>query len=310
MDGSPCAIGILAPRPQPAKPGPTPQPHHGFSVSARGAGRRGAGSCAGAAAPPFRPVGGVWVFAVSLALIGGTGLASLPGLELRREHALDTTPYGHPSTAIREGRLHGQGVLFLHRHGESGRPIPPHLVNYRANIWALRELGATRVVAANAVGAINPRMHGAGLVIPDQLIDYTWGREHSFDDGSSGALWHIDFTKPFDAPLRRQLGDAARRAEVAYTHGAVLAVTQGPRLETAAEIRRFASDGCDLVGMTSMPEAALARELKLPYASVCMVVNAAAGLGEQPLNLDTLREALSRETQRFERLVAALLQPR
>lgn len=250
------------------------------------------------------------MFAVSLALIGGTGLASLPGLELRREHALDTTPYGHPSTAIREGRLHGQGVLFLHRHGESGRPIPPHLVNYRANIWALRELGATRVVAANAVGAINPRMHGAGLVIPDQLIDYTWGREHSFDDGSSGALWHIDFTEPFDAPLRRQLGDAARRAEVAYTHGAVLAVTQGPRLETAAEIRRFASDGCDLVGMTSMPEAALARELKLPYASVCMVVNAAAGLGEQPLNLDTLREALSRETQRFERLVAALLQPR
>ena len=309
MDGSPCAIGILAPRPKPPKAGPTPQPHHAFSVSARGAGRHATGRCAAAAAPPFWPAGGVRGFAVSLALIGGTGLASLPGLELRREHALDT-PYGHPSMAIREGRLHGQGVLFLHRHGESGRPIPPHLVNYRANIWALRELGATRVVAANAVGAINPRMHCAGLVIPDQLIDYTWGREHSFDDGSGGALWHIDFTEPFDAPLRRQLGDAARRAEVAYTDGAVLAVTQGPRLETAAEIRRFASAGCDLVGMTSMPEAALARELKLPYASVCMVVNAAAGLGDQPLNLDTLRETLSRETQRFERLVAALLQPR
>ena len=266
---------------------------------------------------PLRPIvlvlvaaaAGVRGGALSLALIGGTGLASLPGLELRREHALDT-PYGRPSTAIREGRLHGQSALFLHRHGGSGRPIPPHLVNYRANIWALHELGATRVVAANAVGAINLHMQPGRLVIPHQLIDYTWGREHSFDDGSSGALWHIDFTEPFDARLRRQLGDAARRAEVAHTDGAVLAVVQGPRLETAAEIRRFASAGCDLVGMTTMPEAALARELKLPYASVCMVVNAAAGLGDQPLNLDTLRETLGRETQRFERLVAALLRPR
>ena len=240
---------------------------------------------------------------MTTAVIGGTGLRELEGLEIRREHAV-ATPYGNPSAPILEGAFPGQPeLLFLHRHGGHGRPVPPHLVNYRANLWALRELGATRIVAANAVGAIDVQLQPGRLVLPHQIIDYTWGREHSFDDGSSGMLLHVDFTEPFDAALRRQLLDAALSAAVPCHDGAVLAVVQGPRLETAAEVRRLARDGCDLVGMTTMPEAALARELGLPYAAVAMVVNMAAGLGEQPLSMDAIRATLESET----RLLAALL---
>ncbi|CAN0604472.1 unnamed protein product, partial [Ectocarpus sp. 12 AP-2014] len=192
-----------------------------------------------------------------------------------RSHTVDT-PYGPPSMAIEEGIYDGTPLFFVHRHGGSGQPIPPHLVNYRANIWALKELGVDEIVAANAVGAINPQLRPGRLVIPDQLIDYSWGREHTFDDGSSGSLWHIDFTEPFDARLRARLLQAATAAQVPCYDGGVLAVVQGPRLETASEVKRLAADGCDLVGMTAMPEASLARELGMAYASVCMVVNAAA----------------------------------
>ena len=241
----------------------------------------------------------------STAVIGGTGLAALDGLEIQREHAV-ATPFGMTSAPVQEGRFGGQTLLFLHRHGGSGPPVPPHLVNYRANLWALRELGARRIVAANAVGAINTAMRPGRLVIPDQLIDYTWGREHTFDDGSSGALQHVDFTEPFDGDLRRTLIAAAGAASVAVDTAAVLAVTQGPRLETAAEVRRLARDGCDLVGMTSMPEAALARELGIAYAAVCMIVNAAAGLADAPITLDTIRTHLASETALFGRLLAHL----
>lgn len=239
---------------------------------------------------------------MTLAVIGGTGLASLDGLEILREHAV-ATPFGATSAPVQEGRFGGNTLLFLHRHGGRGGPIPPHRVNYRANLWALRELGAQRIVASNAVGAINPAMRPGRLVIPDQLVDYTWGREHTFDDGSSGALQHVDFTSPFDAGLRRKLLEAAAAAAVPAVAGGVVAVTQGPRLETAAEVSRLARDGCDLVGMTSMPEAALARELGIPYAAVCLIVNAAAGLGEAPITLDTIRTTLEAETRLFGRLL-------
>ncbi|MEM9313543.1 MAG: S-methyl-5'-thioinosine phosphorylase [Pseudomonadota bacterium] len=241
------------------------------------------------------------------AIIGGSGLSRFSGMDIHREHAV-STPFGPTSAPIQEGRIGGcDGVLFLHRHGGGGQPIPPHLVNYRANIWALKELGATRVIAANAVGAINAQLRPGRLVIPDQLIDYTWGREHSFDDGSSGSLMHIDFTYPFDDDLRRQLLAAALSTAVPCDEGAVLAVVQGPRLETAAEITRMARDGCDIIGMTSMPEASLAREAGLAYATVAMIVNAAAGLGDQPISIDRIREILNRETELFAALVAGFL---
>ena len=231
---------------------------------------------------------------MTLGLIGGTGLATLDGLEVVASHAVDT-PYGATSMAIEEGVFAGQRVFYLHRHGAAGTPIPPHRVNYRANVWALRELGVEQLLAANAVGAINPQLGPGALVVPDQLVDYSWGREHSFDDGSSGNLQHIDFTEPYDPGLRARVIAAAGAAELPCVDGATLAVVQGPRLETAAEVRRLGRDGCDLVGMTGMPEAALARELALPYASLCMVVNTAAGLGEGDLSLELIRANLESE---------------
>jgi len=228
-----------------------------------------------------------------LAIIGGTGISDFDGLELSGEHNPET-PYGEPSRPIQEGLLGKQSVFFLQRHG-SPKTIPPHLINYRANMVALKSLGVSDIVAINAVGGISPNMQPGRLVFPDQIIDYTWGREHTVDDDSSGELMHIDFTEPYDKALRLGLQSAARLLNVPHEPSAVHAVTQGPRLETAAEVRRMASDGCDVVGMTGMPEAALARELDMAYASVCMVVNPAAGLGTLPITLDMMREILQRE---------------
>jgi 5'-methylthioinosine phosphorylase len=228
------------------------------------------------------------------AVIGGTGIAELNGLAAVATHNPDT-PYGAPSGPIREGLLDGRRVYFLQRHGGSPGVIPPHLVNYRANLWALQSLGVTEIVAINAVGGISPAMQPGKLVIPDQLIDYTWGRAHTFDDGSAGRLMHIDFTEPYDLELRTALLAAAAEAGIACEATGVYAASQGPRLETAAEIRRMAADGCDVVGMTGMPEAALARELGIAYASVCMVVNPAAGLGELPITLEMMAGILQRK---------------
>ena len=243
-----------------------------------------------------------------LAVIGGTGVDELEDLEIIDSHSLET-PFGEPSRPVQEGRLRGVPVFFLQRHG-SPRAIPPHLINYRANLWALRSLGVNEVVAINAVGGINPAVRMGRLVIPDQLIDYTWGREHTIDDGSSGELQHIDFTEPYDRELRLALIDAAAGDDIPHEASGVQAVMQGPRLETAAEIQRLAQDGCDVVGMTGMPEASLARELGLAYASVCMVVNPAAGLGDVPISLEMMREVLQREAAVVGKLLSGLLAER
>ena len=228
-----------------------------------------------------------------LGIIGGTGIDQLEGLAIVSSHS-PVTPFGAPSRAIEEGDLHGRRVFFLQRHG-SPHLIPPHRVNYRANLWALKSLGVNEIVAINAVGGISAAMQPGRLVIPDQIIDYTWGREHTFDEGGDGQLRHIDFTEPYDRQLREALLEVAAKSGIGCVAAAVHGVTQGPRLETAAEIRRMAADGCDVVGMTGMPEAALARELDQAYASVCMVVNPAAGLGEQPISLAMMRDTLARE---------------
>lgn len=214
----------------------------------------------------------------TLAIIGGTGLAQLPGLAEDRSQLM-ATPWGEPSAPLLHGTLAGQRVIFLPRHG-AAQPMPPHKVNYRANVWALRNAGAAGIVAVNAVGGIHPVLVPGAVVIPQQLIDYSWGRAHSYFDGGDLPLQHIDFTAPYSELLRRRLLDAARRIGMPVRDGGVYGVTQGPRLETAAEIDRLERDGCDLVGMTGMPEAALAREIGLEYACCAVVVNRAAGRGE------------------------------
>jgi len=243
-----------------------------------------------------------------LAIIGGTGIDELEGLIVVKDHRVQT-PFGEPSRAIQEGRLGDLTLYFLQRHGSPGA-IPPHRINYRANIWALQSLGVSGVVAINSVGGITASMRPGRLLIPDQVIDYTWGREHTFDDGLSGQLKHVDFTEPYDTTLRQQLLAAAERVGIPHESSGVHGVTQGPRLETAAEITRMARDSCDVVGMTGMPEAALARELAMPYASICMVVNPAAGLSDLPLTVATMREILERESAVVRRLLTELVRAR
>ncbi|RMD80106.1 MAG: S-methyl-5'-thioinosine phosphorylase [Gammaproteobacteria bacterium] len=242
-----------------------------------------------------------------LAVIGGTGLQRLEGLEPLGREALET-PYGPPSAPLLRGRLGGRELLFLARHGE-GHTIPPHRINYRANLWALKEAGAPRVLAVAAVGAIDPSLAPGALALPEQLIDYTHGREATFfdGDGTPEGVVHVDFTEPYDAALRERVLAAARAAGVPLAEGGVYGATQGPRLETAAEIRRMARDGCTLVGMTGMPEAALARELGLPYACLAVVANAAAGVGEGPITMADIQRALEGGMARVRRLLEALV---
>lgn len=210
-----------------------------------------------------------------LAFIGGTGLTRMSGLNESKQHP-QTSRFGQPAAAVREGRLGDNTVLFLARHGDP-HTLLPHQVNYRANIQALHDAGATAIVAVNAVGGITPAAKTGAVVLPDQLIDYTHGRESTFFDQPDDALVHVDFTHPFDHPLRQALAITLSASGLDWVDGGCYGATQGPRLETAAEIRRLEQDGCDIVGMTGMPEAVLARELDLPYAMLSLVVNPAAG---------------------------------
>ncbi|MEW6313214.1 MAG: S-methyl-5'-thioinosine phosphorylase [Pseudomonadota bacterium] len=210
-----------------------------------------------------------------LAIIGGTGLTKLANLEVVRREVI-RTPYGEPSGALTFGKIKGRDVVFLARHGY-GHTIPPHEVNYRANIWALDAQQVTRVVSVASVGAIRSDLAPGDLVVPHQIIDYTYGRRNTFFEGGEQPVTHVDFTEPYSAGLRAQLLRAAAQAGQHVTDGSVYAATQGPRLETAAEINRFERDGADIVGMTGMPEAVLAHEIGLDYAALTVVANHAAG---------------------------------
>ncbi len=212
-----------------------------------------------------------------LAIIGGSGLTQLANLEITHRQVM-RTPYGEPSGAFTFGTINQHAVMFIARHGY-GHTIPPHEVNYRANLWALHEQGAKRIVAVASVGGIRADLSPGVIVLPHQIIDYTYGRAFTYFDGRDRPLTHIDFTQPYSHKLRQQILDAARLAKVPCLDGGVYAATQGPRLETAAEINRLERDGADMVGMTGMPEAALARELGLSYAAIAVVVNHAAGRG-------------------------------
>jgi 5'-methylthioadenosine phosphorylase len=244
-----------------------------------------------------------------LAIIGGSGLTQLSSLEVTFRKAA-RTPYGEPSGALTFGKLRGRDVAFLARHGY-GHTIPPHEVNYRANIWALREEGATEVVSVASVGGIRADLGPGTLVVPHQIIDYTWGRRSTFFEGGDVPVSHVDFTAPYSEPLRQKLLAAARACGEPLLDGAVYAATQGPRLETAAEIDRLERDGADVVGMTGMPEAALARELDLPYAAIAVVVNHAAGRGESRtgIRLERIEQMLHATIARARRIVEELVAP-
>lgn len=245
---------------------------------------------------------------VKIAVIGGTGLYALD--ELREVQTL--TPesvYGATSGPLTVGTWHGQRVVFLARHG-AGHTIAPHRVNYRANIDALRRIGVQQVVAINAVGGISAHYGPEVVGVPHQLIDYTHGRLSSFSDREGLPVEHIDFTEPYTESLRQGLLQAAARVGVPAVAGGVYAVTEGPRLETAAEITRLQRDGCDLVGMTAMPEACLAREAGLEYASLCVVANWAAGCGNAgQITMEQIHAHLRAGMQSIRAILAAWLQP-
>lgn len=230
-----------------------------------------------------------------LAIIGGTGLTQLANMEIVRRQVV-RTPYGEPSGALTFGRIERQEVVFLARHGY-GHTIPPHRVNYRANLWALaREAKAEAIVSVASVGGIRTDLKPGSLLIPDQIIDYTWGRHVSFHEGGETPVVHIDFTEPYDSAMRARLLRAGEAAHLEIADGGVYAATQGPRLETAAEVNRLERDGADVVGMTGMPEASLARELEVPYASLCVVANWAAGRGNNArrISFDEIEAVLQR----------------
>jgi 5'-methylthioadenosine phosphorylase len=243
-----------------------------------------------------------------LAVIGGSGLSQLANLEVTQRRVV-RTPYGEPSGPLTYGAIRGRELVFLARHGQ-GHRIAPHEVNYRANVWALKEAGADAVVSVASVGGIRSDLGPGVLLVPHQIIDYTWGRQTTFFEGAGASVTHIDFTEPYSEPMRNRILLAARGCAQPIHDGGVYAATQGPRLETAAEISRLERDGADVVGMTGMPEAALARELALDYASIGVVANFAAGRGgsTHAIDLDeigaVLEEAMGRVRLILEQLVA------
>ncbi len=234
-------------------------------------------------------------------IIGGTGLTTLSGLEITGERPVNT-PWGKPSAQLVEGRLGELPVIFLSRHGNPHR-IPPHQVNYRANLKALYDAGVRTVIGVNAVGGIHPDMGPAHVVIPDQIIDYTWGRASTFFEGDLESVTHIDFTWPYDESARQILIDAAGAEGVPCSDFGVYGATQGPRLETAAEIIRMERDGCDLVGMTGMPEAALAAELGMRYVCLGLVVNWAAGKSDAIITMAEIEEAIEQGMSGIKRIL-------
>lgn len=242
-----------------------------------------------------------------IGIIGGTGLTKISQLVITKRQVVHT-PYGEPSGFFTRGELFGHEVIFLARHGYSHH-IPPHRVNYRANIWAMRDLGVELIIAFNAVGGITSIMKPETIVIPHQIIDYTYSRDHTFYEGHSieNGVKHIDFTNPYSEETRQVLIDAAQTSGVPVVNEAVYAAMQGPRLETAAEIDHLERDGCSIVGMTGMPEAALAKEAELSYAACAIVANHAAGRGDGEITMKLIDQHLKNGVVNAARLLEAAL---
>jgi len=238
-----------------------------------------------------------------LAIIGGSGLTQLASLEVGRRKA-SRTPHGEPSGPLTFGRIGNTDVVFLARHGY-GHTIAPHEVNYRANMWALKDAGADLVVSVASVGGIRADITPGMLVLPDNIIDYTWGRSSTYFEGAGVPVNHIDFTEPYSAQVRKKILAAAKACSEKILDGGTYGATQGPRLETAAEITRLERDGAHIVGMTGMPEAALAREISLDYAAIAVVANYAAGRADskRAVPLDKIGEVLDEAMGRVRKII-------
>lgn len=243
-----------------------------------------------------------------IAIIGGSGLDQLQGIEDSHAETV-STPYGDPSDTLTIGSMQGETVIFIARHG-AAHTIPPHRINYRANLWALKNRGVNTVISVCAVGGIHADIKPASVIIPDQIIDYTWSREHTLYEQDLAAVTHVDFTEPYCADLRTTLIDAAATAAIEVTPTATYGATQGPRFETAAEINRMEKDGCDIVGMTGMPEASLARELGLCYAAIAVSANDAAGRGTGPIDMGRIMTNLDSGMRSVRLILQRVLQVR
>lgn len=237
-----------------------------------------------------------------LGIIGGSGLTKLDSLKLKRQQVV-LTPFGEPSAPLSFGVLDGRSVVFIPRHG-AGHSIPPHQVNYRANIWAMQHVGIEQVIGITAVGGITQAPET--ICVPDQIIDYTWGREHTYVESGITQVRHIDFSEPYCSELRQQLIRAGNESGITVKTQCTYGATQGPRLETAMEIRRMEQDGCDLVGMTGMPEAALAHEIGLCYANCSVVANWAAGKSSGGITMQEIESHMNRGIGQVRRLIAAI----
>ena len=242
-----------------------------------------------------------------LGIIGGTGLTQLANLEITHRQVI-RTPYGEASGALTFGKIKDHEVVFMARHGY-GHSIPPHEVNYQANMWALQAQGVKNIVAIAAVGGIHPDYLPGSIVIPDQIIDYTHGRKATYFDGNHRSVTHVDFTEPYCEMMRQQCMKAATMAGEKFTDGGVYAAVQGPRLETAAEIDRLDRDGATMVGMTGMPEAVLARELGLCYSTIAVIANHAAGRhsSKHAISFDEINAVLSGAMQRVRLILEHLV---
>jgi 5'-methylthioinosine phosphorylase len=239
-----------------------------------------------------------------LSIIGGSGLYSLGDEFYLSDQCARQTPYGETSADVLLGRWQDIDIAFLPRHGP-GHRVPPHLVNYRANLWALKQAGVSKIIAVNAVGGIGTDMAPSTMALPQQLIDYSWGREHSFCDGSDEVVQHVDFSQPYSATLQDCLKRAAAQLDLAIVDSGTYGCSNGPRFETAAEILRMRRDGCSLVGMTGMPEAGLARELDIEYACLALVVNWAAGIADREISMDDIMANLERGIKQVRPLLLA-----
>jgi len=239
------------------------------------------------------------------AIIGGTGLSSMANLEIKKTEVVQT-PYGEPSAPLSYGEFNGKELLFLPRHG-SGHTFPPHKINYRANIWALKNAGVTHILAVAAVGGIPSHYLPQTLVVPDQIIDYTYGRAHTFFEDGLDEVTHIDFTYPYCEELRQKIISACENLNYAIESPATYAATQGPRLETAAEVNRLDNDGCHIIGMTGMPEAALARELDICYGTLAVVANLAAGRSEEEITMEAIEGHLKAGMDKTSKVIAELI---
>jgi 5'-methylthioinosine phosphorylase len=242
-----------------------------------------------------------------IGIIGGTGCTELANLNIHRRF-IARTPYGEPSQPLVFGDINGVEVVFLARHG-GGHTIPPHAVNYRANVWALHSVGVCDLLAVATVGSIHPDLQPGDLVLPNQLMDYTYGRKNTYHDGIELPVKHIDFTEPYSSALRQRCIEAAASIKLPLVSSGVYACVQGPRLETAAEILRYERDGATIVGMTGMPEAALARELNVSYAAICPVANYAAGKADSVdgIHFEQVMPMLNKTMAKVRNLIEAMV---